>query len=57
MAFGENKNAVILWDFDIHTNSAIKANRPDIAVGNHNDKTCFLIVCLYLVTQYITQNV
>ena len=39
----ENKNATILWDFDIHTDRTIQANRPDIAVKNHNDKTCFLI--------------
>ena len=45
----ENKNAMILWDFDVHTDSTIQANRPDIAVKNHNDKTCFLIICLCLV--------
>ena len=39
----ENKNAIILWDFDIHTDRTIQANRPDIVVKNHNDKTCFLI--------------
>ena len=39
----ENKNATILWDFDIHTDRKIEANRPDIVVKNHNDKTCFLI--------------
>ena len=39
----ENKNAIILWDFDIHTDRSIQANRPDIVVKNHNDKSCFLI--------------
>ena len=39
----ENKNTTILWDFDIHTDNTIQANRPDIVVKNHNDKTCFLI--------------
>ena len=39
----ENKNATVLWDFDIHTDRTIQANRPDIVVKNHNNKTCFLI--------------
>ena len=26
----ENKNVTILWDFDIHTDRAIQANRPDM---------------------------
>jgi hypothetical protein len=33
----------ILWDFTIHTDRTIKANRPDITVKNHTDKTCLLI--------------
>ena len=41
--FIENKNATILWDFDIHTDRTIQANRTDIVVKNHNAKTCFLI--------------
>ena len=36
----KTKNATALWDFDIHTGRAIQANRPDISVKNHNDKTC-----------------
>ena len=40
----ENKNATILWHFDIHTDRKVQANRPDIVVKNHNDKTCFLII-------------
>ena len=39
----ENKNATIFWDFDIHTDRTIQANRLDIVVENHNYKTCFLI--------------
>ena len=39
----ENKNATILWDFDIHTDRTIQANRPNIVVKNHNDKIYFLI--------------
>ena len=39
----ENKNATVLWNFDIHTDRTIQANRSDIVVKNHNDKTCFLI--------------
>ena len=36
----ENKNATILWDFDIHTD---RTNRPNIVEKNHNDKIYFLI--------------
>ena len=39
----ENKNATILWDFDIHIDKIIQTNRPDIVVKNHNDENCFLI--------------
>ena len=39
----QNKNAAILWEFDIHTDRTIQVNRPDIIVKNNNDKTCFLI--------------
>ena len=39
----ENKNVTILWDFDIHTDRTIQANRPNIVVKNHNDKINFLI--------------
>ena len=38
-----NKNTTISWDFGIHTDKTIQANRPDIIVKNHNDKTCFFI--------------
>ena len=39
----ENKNATILWNFDIHIFRIIQANSPDIIAKNHDDKTCFLI--------------
>ena len=35
----ENKNANISRDFDIHIERKIQANRPDIVVKNHNNKT------------------
>ena len=38
----ENKNATILWNFDILNDRTIRANRPDIVIKNHN-KTCFFI--------------
>ena len=38
-----NKNATFLWDFAIHTDRKIQADRPDIVVKNHTDKSCFLI--------------
>ena len=39
----ENKNTNILWDFEIHNDRAIQANKPDTVAEIHNDKTCFLI--------------
>ena len=39
----ENEKATILWDFDVHTDKTIKANRPDIIVKDYENRTCFLI--------------
>ena len=39
----EKKNSTILWDFEIPTDQTIQANRPDIVVKSHNNKTYFLI--------------
>ena len=39
----ENEAISILWDFSIHTDRTIQANRPDIVVKNHENKTCILI--------------
>ena len=33
----------LLWDFTIHTDKGVKANRPDIVIKNKKDKTCLLI--------------
>ena len=40
---GQNKNATISWDFNIHTDRTIQGNRPYLVVKSHNDKTCFLV--------------
>ena len=39
----DGDHATILWDFPIHTDRTIKANRPDIVVKDHKEKKCFLI--------------
>ena len=32
----ETESATILWDFSIHTDKTIQANKPDISVTNNN---------------------
>ena len=39
----EGPNVTILWDFPVNTDRTIQANRPDIIIKDHNDKTCLLI--------------
>ena len=39
----ENDKVTILWDFEVHTDRTIKANRPDIIIKDYETKTCFLI--------------
>ena len=39
----ENDKAVVLWDFSIHTDRTIKANRPDIVIRDKMKKTCWLL--------------
>ena len=39
----EGENITILWDFSIHTDRSIQANRPDIVIKDHKNKTCFLV--------------
>ena len=39
----EGENITILWDFSINTDGAIQANRPDIVIKDHKNKTCFLV--------------
>lgn len=39
----EGENVTILWDYNIHTDREIKANRPDIVVKDLHHKTCYLI--------------
>ena len=34
----ETESAKILWDFSIHTNRTIHANKPDITIKDHNEK-------------------
>ena len=37
------KSVTILWDFSVHTDRTIQANRPDIIVKDYTTKTCLLI--------------
>ena len=39
----ENDQATILWDFTIHTDRTIRANRPDIVVRDKKEKVCLLL--------------
>ena len=39
----ENKEATILWDMQIHTDREIAANKPNIVIKDHKNKTCKLI--------------
>ena len=38
----ETESATILWDFSIHTDRKIQANKPDIIIKDHKEKTCKL---------------
>ena len=42
-AVTEGDNVVILWDFPVHTDRTIKANKPDIVVKDLTNKVCLLI--------------
>ena len=39
----EGNDVTILWDFTIHNDRSVKADRPDITVKDHKEKTCLLI--------------
>ena len=39
----EGKDVSILWDFPIHTDRTIQANRPDIVIKDKRNNTCLLI--------------
>jgi len=39
----ENKTVTLLWDFSIHTDRTIQANRPDIVIKDKVKRTCQLI--------------
>ena len=39
----EGKNVTILWDFTVHTYRKIGANRPDIIIKNHEERTCIMM--------------
>ena len=39
----ERKNVTILWDYIVHTDRKIDANRPDIIIKNHEERTCIMM--------------
>ena len=39
----ETQDVTILWDFSVHTDRTIKANRPDIIIKDRKKKQCLLI--------------
>ena len=39
----ESTEVKILWDFTIHTDRKIDANRPDIIIKDHREKTCIML--------------
>lgn len=39
----ESQHVTILWDFSVNTDRTIQANRPDIIIKDHKNKTCLLI--------------
>ena len=39
----ETESTAILWDFSIHTDRTIQANKPDMTMKYHKEKTCKLI--------------
>ena len=39
----EGKDTVVLWDFPIHTDRTIQANRPDIVIKDKTNNTCLFI--------------
>ena len=39
----ETESGTILWDFPIHTDRTIQANKPDISIKNHKEKAYKLI--------------
>ena len=39
----ETESATILWDFSIHADRTIQANKSDINIKGHKEKTCKLL--------------
>ena len=39
----EGKNVTILWDFIVQTDRKIDANRLDIKIRNHEERTCIMM--------------
>ena len=37
------KNLTVLWDFTVHADRKADANRPDIIIKNHEERTCIMM--------------
>ena len=44
----KTENATILWDFGIHTDSKIDANKPDITIKDYKNNSSLLIELMIL---------
>ena len=52
----ETESATVLCDFCIHTDRTIQANRPDIAIKDHKEKTRKLIDFTFLMVVNISNK-
>ena len=43
----ETDNATILWDFVIHTDRRIDANKPDILIKDHKNNSRLLVELMF----------
>ena len=39
----EGKNVTILWNFTVQTDRKIDADRPEIIIKNHEERTCIMM--------------
>ena len=39
----ERKKVTIIWEFTVQADRKLDANRPDITIKNHEERTCILM--------------
>ena len=52
----ENKEVKILWDVMIQCDTEIKTRKSDIVVVNKNERSCAIMVLLYLETSELMKK-